>query len=304
MDTLSADRRDDGGPASRALVLGGGGVLGMGWEAGLVDGLAGGGVVLAGADLIVGTSAGSVVGSYLALGEDPANALGAVATFGDALAAAQLEVEPRALIDAMAEAATGASPERGLREVGRLAVEAKTIDEGLFVGLLPRLQGEAWPANFASTATDVETGELRVWDSGAGAPLARAVASSYALPLTLPPVTIGGRRYMDGGLLSPLNADLAAGRDRVVVVSCFPLGVPEGTDDPMRPAWAASWEAELDAVRERGEIVEVIEPGEEFLVLSGGGADLMDVGRGGEAYEAGLRQARVELDRVRAAWNG
>lgn len=57
---------------SRALVLGGGGPVGIGWEAGMLKGLADDGIQLAEADLIVGTSAGSAVGSQLALGVSPA----------------------------------------------------------------------------------------------------------------------------------------------------------------------------------------------------------------------------------------
>ncbi|MEO5876319.1 MAG: patatin-like phospholipase family protein, partial [Streptosporangiaceae bacterium] len=55
---------------SRALVLGGGGVAGIGWEAGLVTGLRKAGVDLGEADVIIGTSAGSVVGTMIAQGAD------------------------------------------------------------------------------------------------------------------------------------------------------------------------------------------------------------------------------------------
>ena len=55
----------------RALVLGGGGVVGVAWESGLVHGLAEGGVDLRRADLIVGTSAGSAVGTRIAAGHPP-----------------------------------------------------------------------------------------------------------------------------------------------------------------------------------------------------------------------------------------
>ena len=49
----------------RALVLGGGGITGIAWEIGVLAGLAGAGVDLTGADLVVGTSAGSVVGAQV-----------------------------------------------------------------------------------------------------------------------------------------------------------------------------------------------------------------------------------------------
>lgn len=249
VNTDSAARRGDDRSASRALVLSGGGALGIAWEAGLIVGFAEGGVVLADADLIVGTSAGSLVGAHLALGLDPADALDTVAAFAAALGAAQSEVDPRALFGAMAEAATGESPEQGRRVLGRMAVEAKTIDEERFVGLAPQLDGRGWPSGYACAAVAVETGTLRVWDSGTGVPLARAVASSCAAPMSHPSVTIGGRRYMDGGERSNLNADLAAGQERVVAVSARPLRLPEDVGDPMLSAWAASAEAELDTVR-------------------------------------------------------
>src|SRR5690349_2504343 len=54
----------------RALVLGGGGPVGVGWEVGLMAGLAESGVRLADANFIVGTSAGSIAGAKLAGGAD------------------------------------------------------------------------------------------------------------------------------------------------------------------------------------------------------------------------------------------
>ncbi len=54
----------------RALVLGGGGVTGIAWETGLIAGLAGLDIDLAAADVIIGTSAGSVVGTDIASGQD------------------------------------------------------------------------------------------------------------------------------------------------------------------------------------------------------------------------------------------
>ena len=284
------------------LVLGAGGVVGQAYHAGVLAVLEHDvGFDPRSADLIVGTSAGAAVGAFLALGLDPSAVLGAVASLGAVLDPGQVAAAARALFGASAQTAGSASPEEGLRELGRLAAGAETVGEEQVLTALARLDGQAWPGTFACTAIDAESGAFRVWDAGAGVPLDRAVASSLAAPLVLPLVTIGGRRYMDGGLLSPLNADLAAGRERVVAVSCFPLAAPAGTPDP---AALVAQAAELDAVRERAEAVAVIEPGGEFLALSGGGANLLDTGRAGAAYDAGLRQARAELDRVRAVWDG
>ena len=54
----------------RALVLGGGGIVGVAWETAILAGLLEGGVDVRDADLIVGTSAGSIVGSQIAEGRD------------------------------------------------------------------------------------------------------------------------------------------------------------------------------------------------------------------------------------------
>src|SRR6185369_11783510 len=54
----------------RALVLGGGGVTGIAWETGLIAGLAALDIDLAAADVIIGTSAGSVVGADIASGQE------------------------------------------------------------------------------------------------------------------------------------------------------------------------------------------------------------------------------------------
>ena len=67
-------------------------------------------------------------------------------------------------------------------------------------------------------------------------PLTDAVVASCAVPGIWPPVTIGGRRYMDGGVRSSDNADLAAGAARIVVVS--PLGLSSPL--PTRCCWPTS----------------------------------------------------------------
>ncbi len=71
-------------------------------------------------------------------------------------------------------------------------------------------------------AVDTETGEEYIIDRESGVSLVDAVAASCAVPGIWPPVTIAGRRYMDGGVRSATNADLARGSDRVLILN--PLG--------------------------------------------------------------------------------
>ncbi len=290
---------------TRALVLGGGGPVGVGWESGLAAGLAAAGVALGAADLVVGTSAGSIVGARLALGLDLAETVSAVGQ--------PLPVEIGAgttiadLMTAWAEAASRAqTPEQTRIELGKLALDARTVAEDDFTGaaVFAQLAGHDWPASFRCTAIDTQTGALRVWDAAADAPLDRAVASSCSVPMVFPPVTIGGRRYMDGGMRTPLNADLAAGHTAVIVVSCLALALPDGISDPVFDAIAGQIEAEMVVLRDGGAAVEIIGPGAEFLEVSGWGAELMNPARVAGAYEAGVRQAAAEADRLLAIWSG
>src|SRR6478609_2302313 len=85
---LGTDTAEDEAMATRALVLGGGGPVGIAWESGLVAGLAQAGVDLGQADFTMGTSAGSFVGARLALGADPK-------TLADPIIADQIPGEAR-----------------------------------------------------------------------------------------------------------------------------------------------------------------------------------------------------------------
>jgi NTE family protein len=288
---------------TRALVLGGGGPVGVGWESGLAAGLAEAGVALAAADLIVGTSAGSIVGARLALGVDLAETVRAV---GQPLPIeAGVGAAITDLMTAWADAASRAqTPEQTRIELGKLALDADTVAEGDFTGaeVFAQLAGRDWPASFRCTAIDTGTGELRVWDAEAGAPLDRAVASSCAVPMVFPPVTIDGTRFMDGGMRTPLNADLAAGHDAVIVVSCLAMALPEGITDPVFDAIAGQLEVELAVLRDGGAAVEIVVPGAEFLEVSGWGTELMNPARVAGAYEAGVRQAAAEAHRLQAIW--
>jgi NTE family protein len=76
------------------------------------------------------------------------------------------------------------------------------------------------------TAIDTATGELFVFDNESGVELVEAVAASCAVPGAWPPVTIAGRRYMDGGVGSAVNLSVARDCDEAVVL------VPSGVNTP------------------------------------------------------------------------
>ena len=164
------------------------------------------------------------------------------------------------------------------------------------------LAGRPWPRGFACTAVDTATGEFRLWDEAAGAPLERAVASSCAVPGMYPPITIDGKRYMDGGVRTMHNADLAEGHDSVVVVSVMMTKLPPGISDPRLEHFFSRQQATIDHLTSTGSAVEVIEPDVEFLTISGMGMALMDFSLVAAAAAAGVRLGEQSAERVATTW--
>lgn len=218
---------------ARALVLGGGGIAGIAWEIGLLAGLAEHGVDLRSADLVVGTSAGSIVGTLLRGGRDLPE-LYAAQTGPAAAPEPTPDFDATAMMSAFATALTGATGEQDARaRVGGLALAAPTPPEAERRAIIAGRIGDAgWPAaRLVVTAIDTADGAFRTFDADGGVPLLDAVAASCAVPGVWPPVTIDGHRYMDGGLRSVTNADLAAGCAKVLVVAPM-RGFP---DSPLGP---------------------------------------------------------------------
>jgi len=293
---------------SRALVLSGGGPVGIAWELGIAAGLASKGVVLAEADFIVGTSAGSAVGAQVALGRDLDTQ---VERYRSGESASRSErprstraigataAQMQALMQAMAELFTSdAPPDEARAAVGRFALEADTVSEEEFIAGFGHLRDAAWPPRYACTAVDAVSGEFVVWDAEAGVELVRAVASSCAVPGIFPPITINGRRYLDGGMRSATNADLAAGHDRVLIVSL--VGGAGRGGDPRMERYLRLMDDEVAALGEAGAEVATLAPDAETVAALG--VNLMDPSRRFEAAEAGVRQGQYEADRLRDFW--
>ena len=288
----------NGSPA-RALVLGGGGAVGVGWQTGLLTGLREAGADLAGATAIVGTSAGALVGALLSIGRDVTDALTSLAVLGQSIDPDSLAAGDEAFLSARRQASLDTDPQHALRAIGRAAREASTPAEDVYLGLFGTLDGTAWPAGFRCTAIDTGTGDLVVWDQGSGVPLLHAVASSCSVPMLFPTVTIRGRSYMDGGLLSHLNATAAPPADVVVVLSCHPLGSQGAGAGSALAASAAAADTELAQLRETRRLV-AVEPDFSHIEAP---ANMMDPNSAIRAFQAGKRQAEHEAAAIHAAWN-
>jgi NTE family protein len=299
--------------ATKALVLGGGGPVGIAWESGLAAGLAAAGVDLAGADFIVGTSAGSVVGAQLALGRS-AESL-AASQMRDSPPAAGVGGEPpppapnlTGLMGMMLKMATFEGPPEEMRaQLGAFARAAKTVPEEAFIAGFGRMEGMGaaqWPAHgFTCTAVDALDGRFVTWNAESRVELGRAVASSCSVPGIFPPITINGRRYIDGGMRSATNADLGAGYERVVVVSVTGnTGAAPGTPlAAMAERTRARFEAELSVIRAAGGEVAVVVP--DAGTIRAFGLNLMDASRRRPVTEEGVRQGKAEAARLRDFWS-
>jgi NTE family protein len=277
-----------------ALVLGGGGITGIAWEIGLLAGLAEAGTDLSGADLVVGTSAGSVVGPQLT------SDAGLEAMYERQLAPATGEKASRLNRATLAQFGWAMLRSRGRdvefrRRIGALALAAEKA------GLTPseqerldvigaRLVSREWPERkLVITAVDAQTGEFRTFDRGSGVPLLHAVAASCAVPGVYPPVTIDGVRYVDGGMRSAANADLAHGYDRLVVLAPIPRGFgPMGSVD-----------AQVSGMVAR---VAVVSPdaGSRAAI----GRNVLDPAARAPSARAGRAQAARVAEQVAEAWTG
>ncbi len=275
----------------RALVLGGGGFVGIAWESGVLHGLREAGVDVRTADLIVGTSAGSVVGTQLALGL-PLDTLIAAQVADPAFAAPVINVERLAALTAMVAAHGDVTPTQ-LQAIGQLALDSPVEDEAMYVQRYAVLDQVPWPAQpLQLTAIDAESGEFQVWERSAGVPLKLAVASSCAVPTIFPPVTINGRRFMDGGFRSPTNADLVDDADMVLIIAPVP-----GTAVGHLPT---RLDHEVVRLRAGGAQVEVIIPDAQSMASDG--LNLMDPAQSGDAARVGIRQGLAAAGALSATW--
>ena len=276
---------------SKALVLGGGGVAGVAWEIGLLAGLAHHGLDLTDADVFIGTSAGATAAAQVTSGVSL-----------DELYDAQVGGPNRELLvdpgrKLFVTILTGMLRHRKddvkfRQHIGKMALEAKTPSEAVRREIIgSRLPVSEWPfPPLKLTAVDTTSGEFVVFDRSSGVELVDAVAASCAVPGAWPCVTINGRRFMDGGLRSVANIDLAAGYDRVVVIAPLKLGA-----GPI-----PSPDTQIASLRAAGASVAVVYPDQAATAAFGKNA-LDPVVRAPSA-RAGYAQAESVLDKLRAVW--
>jgi NTE family protein len=232
-----------------AVVLSGGGERVVAWQVGVLAGLADGGLDLRAATAVVGTSAGALAAARLAAKVDPRADARAI-TPGPSLGSAEA-------FDVLAGAwqAAGATLTQRRRAFGRVALEHSPGGEEAFVERVERrIPGTRWPPALRVVAIDARRGERVVFDAATGVPPARAVAASRAIPTLFPPVTIRGRRYVDGALGSATNADVLARDDAslVLIVTAVPA---ERLERGPERFWQEALDAEIAVLGDRVVVV-------------------------------------------------
>nr|MDO8080913.1 patatin-like phospholipase family protein [Candidatus Freyarchaeota archaeon] len=289
---------------SFAIVLGGGGPVGVAWEAGLIAGLAEEDeTIITRADRIIGTSAGAIIGSQLALGRTPA------ALFQGQIARAeayikQHPIQPENSLPAIEQfqwfedlskaSLEGDVPRELLAKVGKMALEAHAMPEEQHIAHIANFSslvraGESWPERFVCISTDAQDGTLAVWDKHSNIDLLHAIAASTAAPFLVTPIQINGHRYMDGGVRSSTNADIAKGFNLVLIIA--PLGalIPDLVK--------VQTQREITAIEQGGGKAMLITP--DTSSIKEIGFNPMDMARGGAVAKAGFKQAKKEIGRLK-----
>jgi NTE family protein len=178
-----------------------------------------------------------------------------------------------------------------LARVGRVAHASHapgSVDrEGV---IRSRLPVRHWPdRDLRITAVDTASGEFTVFGPDSGVDLVAAVAASCAVPTVWPPGEIGGRSYMDGGMRSTANVDVAEGAERLVVLAPLPRSVSRKT----------SIRAQVERVGPRA--WSVVTPDADALAAFG--RNLLDPAKRAVAAEAGHRQAPDLVDQLGPVWS-
>ncbi|CAA9218616.1 MAG: hypothetical protein AVDCRST_MAG20-550 [uncultured Acidimicrobiales bacterium] len=316
------------GTGGVGLVLGAGGVIGHAWHAGVVAALAEEGWDARRADVVVGTSAGSVVAALLRADLDPSDIYARavdqpLSPAGQRIVAAGLGSRPPIPPSFRPPARGGwapAAPRTVLRALNPLnprfglltgALPRGTNDTAMISDGIGRLHAEGWPsATMWICAVRLRDGRRvafgrdvpgEVPDGGpAQVPVGLAVAASCAIPGFFAPVAIDGVDHVDGGVHSPTNGDLlAAVRPRLVVVSS-PMSMDRSALRGMRPDRAlrlghrTTLLREVGALRRAGSVVISLQPGPEDIAAMGPPGTAMDPSRRGpvalQARETTLRR--------------
>ena len=301
----------------RALVLAGGGAAGNAWELGLLAGLADAGLDVTDADVVIGTSAGSTVAAQVTSGSPLAELYAAVLAESAPSQSPGRDGQPSR--DGQPGPDRGSGPARGVtgssyldwsndviaaasdpadmrRRMGAAALGRMGADDSGTSRwrdvVASRLPGSRWPdRRVLIAAVDARTGEPVVFDRDSGVDLVDAVAASTS---AMTPYRIGESWYLNGGYRRSENADLAAGCERVLVLSPF------GGRSRMPAAWGMDLATQVRELREAGSRVETVFPDAAAGAVFD--ANALDPSTRPQAARGGHEQGRALAAELAAFW--
>lgn len=293
--------------SERALVLGGGGASGNAWVIGVIAGLLDAELDVTEADLIIGTSAGSTAAAQITsapptqlladiLFAVPQQRTGPIAADGG-----RVPFKPAMDHFERTSRIIGGAKDAGdmRRRMGTAALEmdgsSDTATQSQWRATVSaRLPSQHWAQRpMLITAVDAHTGEPVVFDRHSGVDMVDAVAASCAGGFAY---KIGDKQYIDGGYRADVNADLAAGYERVLIIP--PLG--GRTRKPLN--WGLHLAAQVDELRVLGSRVETIFPDSHSQNALGVGMNLMDLSTRRPSAQAGYNQGRIIAERLSEFW--
>ena len=294
-----------------ALVIGGGGAAGNAGAIGIVAGLAEAGVDLTElADLVIGTSSGATAAVHVRSGIPPAELYAAVvsAPAGGGRPQQGLSgLEP--VLDRLREIGAAATTAAGMRQalgaygLERDAAFGPEVIEKRRALVASRLPSPEWPERPMIIVTvEAHTGEVALLDRASGIALVDAVTASTAMPGLGPTHPVNGRNYVNGGVRSGDNADLASGYANVVVLSPFggwaDAPVPPGQFEGLRKMPGMDVKSQVAALREQGSRVELLIPDPDSRAAMG--IDQTDPATRIPSARAGFEQGKREAARLTA----
>jgi NTE family protein len=283
----------------RALVLGGGGEYFAAWMLGFAHGLNVQGVPYEAPDVIIGTSAGSVVGSTIAGGHLArlTREFDFFGRFPKILAALVPTPTPnpsQVRAHELCSTANDASIAT-IQSIGRGAMAARNPAVSKLQDMIVILTGNrSWPSQkFHATTMDCYTGERLVVSQANGIPVSHAVSASMSLPGIFGPTWIGDRICMDGGMsASSTHSDLVAGAKRALVVS-----LTDGT-----PGSGPRFSSIPNDLQQELKDLETAGTKTLLIAANPGQVNLVSPTEIGPALRAGYDLAVKQAGRVKAFW--
>jgi NTE family protein len=271
--------------------------VGVAWETAVLAGLLDGGLDVRRTDLIVGTSAGSVVGTHIAHGRDARELMRArEEALPDPASTPPPDPKHSMEVFRLWSSFDKMTDERAAA-VGKLALAAQTMSEERWLEGFARNGWDGWPETpLLVMAVDCESGAVRAIDREQGVPIERAVAASCAVPGMFPPVSIDGRRYTDGGVRSWTSADFALRIEPDVVLIVAPAGVEGEGVRGLAARQVAREMAELGAAGVRARLVTFDE------AAQAAGVNLMDRASAAAAATAGEAHGRRVAGELHTFW--